>query len=72
MLQIAGLARSTYCYRCQPNVRAEQQSDMQCRIRAVYDKHKGRPSGLKQPWFIQKTPADAYKAGVMLAEFGHG
>ena len=42
LLQIAGLARSTYYYQCQPNVRAEQQSDMQCRISAVYDKHKGR------------------------------
>ena len=42
LLQIAGLARSTYYYQCQPNVRAEQQSDMQCRIRAVYDNYKGR------------------------------
>ena len=42
LLQVAGLARSTYYYQCLPNVRAEQQSDMQCRIRAVYDKHKGR------------------------------
>lgn len=40
-MQVAGLARSTYYYQCQPNTRAEQQSDMQGRIRAVYDKHKG-------------------------------
>jgi len=42
LLQVAGLARSTYYYQCQPSVRAEQQSDMEGRIRAVYDKHKGR------------------------------
>lgn len=41
-MEVAGLARSTYYYQCQPNMRAEQQIDMQCRIRAVYDKHKGR------------------------------
>ena len=41
LLQIAGLARSTYYYQCQPNVRAEKHSDMQGRIRGVYDKHKG-------------------------------
>ena len=39
---VADIARSTYYYQCQPNARAEQQSDMQCRIRAVYDKDKGR------------------------------
>ena len=42
LLLIAGLARSTYYFQRQPNVRAAQQSDMQGRIRAVYDKHKGR------------------------------
>ena len=42
LLQAAGLARSTYYYQCQPNKRAEQQREMQGRIRAVYDKHKGR------------------------------
>ena len=41
LLQAAGLARSTYYYQCQPNMSAKQQSDMQGRIRAVYDKHKG-------------------------------
>ena len=41
-MQAAGLARSTYYYQCQPNMRAEQQREMQGRIRAVYDKHTGR------------------------------
>ena len=42
LLQVAGLARSTRHYQCQPNIRAEQQSDMQDGIRVVYDSHKGR------------------------------
>ena len=41
-MQVAGLARSRYYYQCQENVRAEQRSDMRGKIRAVYDKHKGR------------------------------
>lgn len=42
LLQVAGLARSTFYYQCQAISRAEQQSDMELRIRAVYDEHKGR------------------------------
>ena len=36
------LARSTFHYQCQAIVRSEQQSDMEVKIRAVYDGHKGR------------------------------
>ena len=42
LLQAAGLARSTFYYQCQAILGAEQQSDMEAKIRAVYDKHKGR------------------------------
>ena len=42
LLQVAGLARSTFYYQCRAILRAEQQSDMEAKIRAVYDKHKGR------------------------------
>ena len=42
LLQVAGLARSTFYYQCRAILRAEQQSDMEAKISAVYDKHKGR------------------------------
>jgi putative transposase len=42
LLQAAGLARSTFYYQCQTTLRAEQQTDMEVKIRAVYDEHKGR------------------------------
>ncbi len=43
LLQIAGLARSTYYYhQRQAPERATSQSAMQEKIRAVYDEHKGR------------------------------
>ena len=42
LLQVAGLARSTFYYQCQAILRTEQQSDMEVKIRAVYDEHKGR------------------------------
>ena len=42
LLQVAGLARSTFYYQCQAILRTEQQSDMEVNIRAVYDEHKGR------------------------------
>lgn len=42
LLQVAGLARSTFYYQCQAILRTEQQSDMELKIRAVYDEHKGR------------------------------
>ena len=42
LLQVAGLARSTFYYQCQAILRTEQQSDMQVKIRTIYDKHKGR------------------------------
>ena len=41
-MQVAGLARSTFYYQCQAIVRTELQSDMELKIRAAYDKHKGR------------------------------
>lgn len=36
------MARSTFYYQCQATQRADQQSAMEARIRAVYDEHKGR------------------------------
>ena len=42
LLQVAGLARSTFYYQCQAILRTEQQSDTEVKIRAVYDEHKGR------------------------------
>jgi len=42
LLQVAGLARSTFYYQCKVILRTEQESDMETRIRAVYDEHKGR------------------------------
>ncbi len=42
LLQVAGLARSTFYYRCHATQRADQQSAMQARISTVYDEHKGR------------------------------
>ena len=42
LLQVAGLARSTFYYQCHAILRTEQQSDMELKIRAVYDEHKGR------------------------------
>ena len=42
LLHLAGLARSTFYYHCQVIQRADQQSVMETRIRAVYDEHKGR------------------------------
>ena len=42
LLQVAGLARSTFYYQCQAIQRIQQQSDMEVRIRGVYDEHKGR------------------------------
>jgi putative transposase len=42
LLQVAGLARSTFYYQCQAILRTEQESDMEVKIRAVYEEHKGR------------------------------
>lgn len=42
LLQVAGLARSTFYYHCQVTQCADQQSAMEASIRAVYDEHKGR------------------------------
>jgi hypothetical protein len=42
LLQVAGLARSTFYYQCQAAQYADQQSAMEARIRTVYDEHKGR------------------------------
>ena len=42
LLQVAGLARSTFYYQCQAIKRADQRSDMEAKIRTVYDEHKGR------------------------------
>ena len=41
LLQVAGLARSTFYYQCQVTQRSDQQSAMKHRIRVVYDEHKG-------------------------------
>ena len=42
LLQVAGLARSTFYYQCREILRSEQQSDMKVKIRTIYDEHKGR------------------------------
>ena len=42
LLELAGLARSTFYYQCHAIERTDPQSEMQAKIRAVYDKHKGR------------------------------
>jgi putative transposase len=42
LLQVAGLARSTFCYQRRVSECSQPQDDMQARIRAVYDEHKGR------------------------------
>ncbi len=42
LLQVAGLARSTFYYQSQAILCSEQQSDMEAKIRVVYDEHKGR------------------------------
>jgi putative transposase len=42
LLQIAGLARSTFYYQCRVGERSQLQDDMRTRIRAIYDEHKGR------------------------------
>lgn len=41
LLQVAGLARSTFYYQCQVAQRSDPQSAMKHRIRVVYDEHKG-------------------------------
>lgn len=42
LLQIAGLARSTFYYHCQATQRVDRQSTMEARIRGIYDEHKDR------------------------------
>ena len=42
LLQVAGLARSTFYYQCQAAQRVNPHSTMEPKIRAVYDEHKGR------------------------------
>ena len=42
LLQVAGLARSTFYYQCRATKHADQQNAMEAMIRAVYDEHKGR------------------------------
>ena len=42
LLQVAGLARSTFYYQCQAILRNEEQSDMEVKIRAIYNEHKSR------------------------------
>ena len=36
------MARSTLYYQCQAILRNEEQSDMEVKIRAIYNEHKGR------------------------------
>ena len=42
LLQVAGLARSTFYYQCQAMQRVDKHSEMKAQIRAVYTEHKGR------------------------------
>ena len=42
LLQAAALACSTFYHQCQAILRNEKQSDMEVKIRAIYDEHKGR------------------------------
>lgn len=42
LLQIAGLARSTFYYQCQAIARADQHKAMKASIRGICNKHKGR------------------------------
>lgn len=42
LLQVAGLARSTFYYQCRAIMGTEQQCDIGAKIRVVYDEHKGR------------------------------
>lgn len=42
LLQVTGLARSTFYYQCRATQRVDAQSILEARIRTVYDEHKGR------------------------------
>lgn len=42
LLQVAGLARSTFYYQCHTTKRCDRQDTMEARIRTIYDEHKGR------------------------------
>lgn len=42
LLQVAGLARSTFYYQRQAMQRADRHTDIKARICAVYNEHKGR------------------------------
>ncbi len=42
LLRIAGLARSTFYYQCHAAQRANPQSAMEPKVRAIYEEHKGR------------------------------
>ena len=42
LLQAAGLSRGTFYYRCQAIPRDALQSDMEVKIRTIYEEHKGR------------------------------
>ena len=42
LLQVAGLSRGTFYYRCQAIPRDALQSDMEVKIRTIYEEHKGR------------------------------
>lgn len=42
LLQVAGLARSTFYYQRRAMQRTDKHSDMKARIRAIYSEHKGR------------------------------
>jgi hypothetical protein len=57
LLQVAGLARSTFYYQCQATQRADQQCVMEARIRTVYDEHKGRYGYLNLPRFHGRLSA---------------
>jgi putative transposase len=42
LLQVSGLARSTFYYQRQAMQRADRHTDIKARICAVYNEHKGR------------------------------
>ena len=42
LLQVAGLARSTFYYQCQAMERVDKHSEIKAQICAVYTEHKGR------------------------------
>jgi len=55
---VACLARSTFYYQCHALQSAEQESDIEVKIRAVYDEHKGRYGYRRITAALRRTSAD--------------